>query len=45
VRQRFFEEKLRTIPKLAARKMGATDIAEILGLDLELMNRELAKIP
>jgi len=37
------EEKLRTIIKLAARKMNAADIAEIVELDLDLVNRELAK--
>ena len=37
------EEQLRTIAKLAARKMSAADIADILGLDLELVCRELAK--
>jgi predicted transposase/invertase (TIGR01784 family) len=42
-RQRSFEEKLRSIPKMAARKMNAADIAEILELDLDLVNRELTK--
>jgi len=39
------EEKLRSIPKLAALKLNAADIAKFLELDLELVKRELAKIP
>jgi len=42
-RQRSFEEKLRSISKLAALKMSADDIADLLGLDLDLVRKEVAK--
>jgi predicted transposase/invertase (TIGR01784 family) len=44
-RQRNFQEKLRSIAKLAARKMSADDIADLLGLDVELVRKEMAKNP
>jgi predicted transposase/invertase (TIGR01784 family) len=44
-RQRSFEEKLHAIPKLAARQMSAAEIADILGLDVELVRQQLAKSP
>ena len=42
-RQRSFEEKLRSISKLAALKMSVADIAEILGLDADFVRQEMAK--
>ena len=37
------EERLRLIPKMAARKMSAADIAELLELDLDLVRKTMAK--
>ena len=37
------EERLRSISKMAARKMSAADIAEILELDVELVRKAMAK--
>jgi predicted transposase YdaD len=42
-RQRNFQEKLRFIVKLVARKMSADDIADLLGLDVDLVRKEMAK--
>ena len=37
------QKQLRTISKLAARRMSAAEIAEILGLEIELVRKTLAK--
>jgi predicted transposase/invertase (TIGR01784 family) len=42
-RRRQLKQERRSIAKLAARKIAAKDIAEILGLDVELVRKELAK--
>jgi len=42
-RQRSRQEKLRLIPKMAARKLSATVIAEILGIEVELVRKTMAK--
>jgi predicted transposase/invertase (TIGR01784 family) len=44
-RQRSFQEKLRSIAKMAALKMSADDIADLLGLDVDLVRKEMAKHP
>jgi predicted transposase/invertase (TIGR01784 family) len=44
-RQRIFQEKLRSIAKLAALKMSAETIADLLGLDVDLVRKEMAKNP
>ncbi len=40
-RERSLQEKLRSVAKLAALKMPVEQIAEILGLDIELVRREI----
>jgi hypothetical protein len=42
-RRRALEEKLKTIPKLAARKMSAPEVADILGLEVAVVRREMGK--
>ena len=42
-RQRSFQEKLRAISKMTALKISADDIAEILGMDVELVRQAMAK--
>jgi predicted transposase/invertase (TIGR01784 family) len=42
-RQRNAQEKLRLIAKMAALKMSAETIADLLGLDLDLVRKEMAK--
>jgi predicted transposase/invertase (TIGR01784 family) len=44
-RQRSFQEKLRSIEKMAALKMSAETIADLLGLELDLVRKEMAKNP
>ncbi len=40
-RQRNIQEKLGSVAKLAALKMSAEDVAEILGLDIELVRKAM----
>jgi predicted transposase/invertase (TIGR01784 family) len=44
-RERTFQEKLRSIAKMAALKMSAETIADLLGLDVDLVRKEIAKNP
>jgi predicted transposase/invertase (TIGR01784 family) len=44
-RRRNFQEKLRSISKMAAWKMSADAIADLLGLEVELVRKEMAKNP
>jgi predicted transposase YdaD len=43
-RQRFFQEKLGIIAKMAAKKIPAANIADYLELDVDLVRQEIAKI-
>jgi predicted transposase/invertase (TIGR01784 family) len=42
-RQRHLQEKLRSVSKWAALNVSAADIAAILGLDLDQVNKAMAK--
>jgi predicted transposase/invertase (TIGR01784 family) len=44
-RQRNAQEKLRSIAKMAALKISAETIADLLGLDVDLVRKEMAKKP
>jgi predicted transposase YdaD len=44
-RQRNLQEKLRSISKMAALKMSADTIADLLGLGVDLVRKEMAKNP
>jgi len=44
-RQQNLQEKLRSVSKLAALEMSAETIADVLGLDVDLVRREIAKKP
>jgi predicted transposase YdaD len=42
-RQRHLQDKLQAIAKMAALKISADDIAAILGLDVDVVHKEMAK--
>ncbi len=44
-RARYLQEKLESVARMAALKMAPNQIAEILKLDLDLVRREMAKLP
>ena len=44
-RQRNFQEKLRSIARMGALKLSAGEIADLLGLDVDVVRKEMAKSP
>jgi predicted transposase YdaD len=44
-RERSFQQKLRSLAKMAAMNMAAETIADLLGLDVDFVRMEMAKNP